>query len=658
MKNNTLLKVLSATAIFSAIAAIEAYSQDELAYAAEDSAIHATTGVNKPNTTPKAQTTAATSTISKQDGKNLKNDEGKKVTADSYEAATYKNPNKDREIDSKTLKKEFPLNVQGHLRNANNNDEPSLYEPALDNNVKVEKIGNKYKYTFRIKPGITDVGGEFYNFELSKIIYQDKVLELKTLSEKQRIKEASITSDKLLDKIQLDGTSKYPDGRDMSHFVTLQLYYETARKWEDRPIVEKDGSTEPITPKPTKPTKPAKPEKPKEEPTPAKPIAKDHEAEANKVPNTFPTTVKGELNGRDRNESSIYSNAFIKDVKVEKVGDKYQYTFQVKEGTSSNMLLRNKPFTLSKIYYKGKEITLTKVDSATKLYEGKIVTDSLLDKIQLDVVVNVRVKAGAKPRYEDRTTETTLALNFPTVEKADSPYNSVPAKLLNANTDNLSMGNPALVSEKTRVEKIGNIYHYYVTFKDLHVGPIVGSVSRLTVNGKEAEVKDLGGDDHEKQYHFTSSEKLATVPITMDITVGGKLFHANTPARLSFDWSKATPLTKEQVPNAKEDNKLPKEQKPSIKDENKLPKGQDKQENNTKEDNKKVEQETSDKEKDKKQDKDSQFNNNNLNNQNSIGNNSTNKKVLPNTGVAPATVTGLGFLTLLSALVLRRKINK
>ena len=34
MKNTTLLKVLSATAIFSAIAAIEAYDQDSFAYAA------------------------------------------------------------------------------------------------------------------------------------------------------------------------------------------------------------------------------------------------------------------------------------------------------------------------------------------------------------------------------------------------------------------------------------------------------------------------------------------------------------------------------------------------------------------------------------------------------------------------------------------------
>ena len=39
MKNTTLLKVLSATAIFSAIAAIEAYDQDSFAYAAETTVV-------------------------------------------------------------------------------------------------------------------------------------------------------------------------------------------------------------------------------------------------------------------------------------------------------------------------------------------------------------------------------------------------------------------------------------------------------------------------------------------------------------------------------------------------------------------------------------------------------------------------------------------
>ena len=85
MKNNTLLKVLSATAIFSAIAAIEAYDNDDFAFAADENPIVATT--NSPATTNKPATNnAATSNTpavananakpaAKQDVKNLKNGE-------------------------------------------------------------------------------------------------------------------------------------------------------------------------------------------------------------------------------------------------------------------------------------------------------------------------------------------------------------------------------------------------------------------------------------------------------------------------------------------------------------------------------------------------------------------------------------------------------
>ena len=60
MKNNTLLKVLSATAIFSALAAIEAYDHDDFAFAADENPIVATT--NSPATTNKPVTNnAATS---------------------------------------------------------------------------------------------------------------------------------------------------------------------------------------------------------------------------------------------------------------------------------------------------------------------------------------------------------------------------------------------------------------------------------------------------------------------------------------------------------------------------------------------------------------------------------------------------------------------
>ena len=633
----------------------------------------------------------------------------KKVTADNYEAATYENPNKDVEYKG-TIKKDFPIHVQGHLRNANNNDEESLYGSALDNYVKVEKIGDKYKYTLRFKKGLADVGGEFYPFELHKVAYQGKDIPLTTLATNgnSSVKEGSIITDKLLEKIQLDGTAPYPNGALMSHFVTLKLYYETATAYKERPVKLEDVVA-PAKPKPVKPT----PTTPKEEPKPATPTAADHNVDADKVPNTFPTTVKAELNGRTTGTASIYENAFVKDVKVEKVGDKYQYTIQVKEGKSSNFLLRNKPFTVSKLTYKGAEINFTEVDAATKLKEGKILTDSLLDKIQVDAVLNVQTKGGAKPRFEDRTAESTIALDFPKVEKPkevtpakpsvpdhevdadkvpstfpatvkgelngrttnsssiyenafvkdvkvekigdkyqytiqvkegksstyllrNKPFtvskltykgnevsftevdaatklkegkiltdslldkiqvdtvisvqtkggakprfeeraaestialdfstvekakeeaanNLVPARINNAHiTDKPSMANDALVPEKTRVEKVNDAYHYYLTFKDLRFGTQVGTVDTLSVDNTAAERTDLGGEGHEKVFHFTSPEKLTEKTITFSVSVNGKPLrgHSNVAATLKFNWDGATPLTTDQVTSLHKD---------------------------------------------------------------------------------------------------------
>ena len=627
----------------------------------------------------------------------------KKVTADNYEAATYENPNKDVEYKG-TIKKDFPIHVQGHLRNANNNDEESLYGSALDNYVKVEKVGDKYKYTLRFKKGLADVGGEFYPFELHKVAYQGKDIPLTTLATNgnSSVKEGSITTDKLLEKIQLDGTAPYPNGALMSHFVTLKLYYETATDYKERPVKLEDvvapAKPKPVKPTPTKPKeepKPATPtaadhtvdadkvpntfpttvkaelngrttgtasiyensfvkdvkvekvgdkyqytiqvkegkstnfllrnkpftvskltykgnevnftevdaatklkegkiltdslldkiqvdtvfnvqtkggakpryeersaestisldfpkvEKPKEV-TPAKPSVPDHEVDADKVPTTFPATLKGELNGRTTNSSSIYEDAFVKDVKVEKVGDKYQYTIQVKEGKSSTYLLRNKPFTVSKLTYKGNEVNFTEVDAATKLKEGKILTDSLLDKIQVDTVISVQTKGGAKPRFEERAAESTIALDFSTVEKAkeEAANNLVPAKINNAHVANKpSMANDALVPEKTRVEKVNDAYHYYLTFKDLRFGAQVGTVDTLSVDNTAAERTDLGGEGHEKVFHFTSPDKLTEKTITFSVLVDGKPLrgHSNVAATLKFNWDAATPLTADQV---------------------------------------------------------------------------------------------------------------
>ena len=460
-----------------------------------------------------------------------------KVTADNYEAATYKNPNKDKEYTGTPLKKEFPLNVQGHLRNANNNDEESLYGPALDSNVKVEKTGDKYKYTFRLKPGLANVGGEFYPFEIVKISYQDKEIPLTTLasSKKGSIKEGSIVSDKLLEKIQLDGTAPYPNGALMSHFVTLQLYYDTANAWKDRPAVIEDVETPKPSPKPT-PTKPIE-----EKPKPVVSTVPDHEVEADKVPSTFPTSVKGELKyQKDNSQVSTYANLLEKDITVEKVGDKYKYTFKVKEAKGNTFVTKRTNYQFSKITHNGTEATLTPLEGTTK--QVSLLTDKLLDKLQLKTIL------VTKQDKQGNEIDTTLELDFSAVEKnVEKPYNTVPATLLDATIEKPSMGNGALLGDKTRVEKIGDTYHYYVTFKDLQFAGLTGSVDNLKVNGQAADAKDLGGELNEKQYHFTSSDKLTVTPVTIDVLVGGKPFHKNTPARISFNWDKATNLTEEAV---------------------------------------------------------------------------------------------------------------
>ena len=464
-----------------------------------------------------------------------------KVTADNYEAATYKNPNKDVEYKG-TIKKGFGkdgIHVQGHFRNANNNDEESHYGSALDSYVRVEKVGDKYKYTLRFKKGLANVGGEFYPFELKKLAYEGKDVPFTTLAKNadSSINEASITTDKLLEKIQLDGTAPYPNGVLMSHFVTLQLYYETATPYKERPA----KLEEVVVPAKPKPVTPA-PVKPKEEPKPAKPTFPDHVVSADKVPTTFPTTVKGELYTQQDNTISGYAPLLEKDITIEKVDNKYKYTFNVKENYGTTFSTKIFKYQFTKIVHNGTDASLEKINKKTK--KVTLMTDKLLDIIPINTTFNSVNGTGEAALY--------LKLDFPTVEKVkeEAANNSVPSKIYDASVANkLSMANGALVHEKTRVEKVNDTYHYYLTFKDLRFGTLVGTVDTLTVDNTAAQRSDLGGENHEKVFHFTSPEKLTEKTIRFSVSVNGKPFasHSNVPATLKFNWDGATPLTADQV---------------------------------------------------------------------------------------------------------------
>ena len=122
-------------------------------------------------------------------------------------------------------------------------------------------------------------------------------------------------------------------------------------------------------------------------------------------------------------------------------------------------------------------------------------------------------------------------------------YNGVTATLLNAHRPGQrSMGDAALENSNVTVFKEGSTYHYIVRFHDLSTYGFTGGISKFWVNGTEYPVNPTRGANNQVEVHFTSSQKLSSVPVTVfvqvmeDIMPGG----GKQNATLSFDWSNVT----------------------------------------------------------------------------------------------------------------------
>ena len=121
-------------------------------------------------------------------------------------------------------------------------------------------------------------------------------------------------------------------------------------------------------------------------------------------------------------------------------------------------------------------------------------------------------------------------------------YRNVTVSLLNAsNPGQRSMGDVAL-DGITVFRDSRNTYHYIVKFKDINKSGIKGGISRFWVRGTQYPLTYTGGGNHQVQVHFTSSEKLKQVPVSVfvqameDIMPGA----GKKDAILSIDWSNAT----------------------------------------------------------------------------------------------------------------------
>ena len=140
-----------------------------------------------------------------------------------------------------------------------------------------------------------------------------------------------------------------------------------------------------------------------------------------------------------------------------------------------------------------------------------------------------------KPKEQPKPVVTT-----PTPAATATYYKGVKASLLNAHRPGQkSMGDAALENSNVTVFKEGSTYHYIIRFHDLSTYGFTGGISKFWVNGTEYPVNPTGGGSNQVEVHFTSSQKLSSVPVSVfvqameDIMQGG----GKQDATLAFDWS-------------------------------------------------------------------------------------------------------------------------
>ena len=131
----------------------------------------------------------------------------------------------------------------------------------------------------------------------------------------------------------------------------------------------------------------------------------------------------------------------------------------------------------------------------------------------------------------------------PTPSATATYYKGVKATLLNAyRPGQKSMGDVALEHSNVTVFKEGSTYHYIVRFHDLSTHGFTGGISKFWVNDTEYAVNPTGESNNQVEVHFTSTEELTSVPVSVfvqameEIMPGG----GKQNATLSFDWSSVT----------------------------------------------------------------------------------------------------------------------
>lgn len=147
-----------------------------------------------------------------------------------------------------------------------------------------------------------------------------------------------------------------------------------------------------------------------------------------------------------------------------------------------------------------------------------------------------------KPKEQPKPVVTTPTPK-PTPSATATYYKGVKATLLNAyQPGKKSMGDAALEHSNVTVFKEGSTYHYIVRFHDLSAYNFTGGISKFWVNGTEYPVNPTGGANNQVEVHFTSTQKLTSVPVSVFVQAMEEIMQGGGTqnATLSFDWSSVT----------------------------------------------------------------------------------------------------------------------
>lgn len=145
----------------------------------------------------------------------------------------------------------------------------------------------------------------------------------------------------------------------------------------------------------------------------------------------------------------------------------------------------------------------------------------------------------------------------PTPAATATYYRGVKATLLNAyRSGQRSMGDAALEHSNVTVYKEGNTYHYIVRFHDLSTKGFTGGISRFWVNDTEYPVNPTGGANNQVEVHFTSTQQLLSVPVSVFVQVMEEIMPGGGKqnATLSFDWSNVTEEQRKPIAGGKPGN--------------------------------------------------------------------------------------------------------